>query len=248
MTDAELPARGRPLLRRGALASRRPVGATSPRARTSAPDKVALVLDDRARHLRRAAPRRRRAVGPARRAGSVQPGDVVILLGRHSIEAAVAMLGCLHRGVVLAPLPPMFNVDPARRRSRGRRGARGDRRLRRRARRSRSAREAAPRSSSLIALLPTTLRRADRRGRAGRRARARDADDIADGPALLRHDLGAEGHRALEQHAALRDRGRLPALGAHAATTSTSWSREFGFVGGMVFGYLPVLLTAAPAC
>ena len=33
----------------------------------------------------------------------------MILLGRHSIEAAVAMLGCLHRGVVLAPLPPMFN-------------------------------------------------------------------------------------------------------------------------------------------
>ena len=43
----------------------------------------------------------------------------MVLLGRHSIEAAVAMLGCLHRGVVLAPLPPMFNetqlsalVDP----------------------------------------------------------------------------------------------------------------------------------------
>src|SRR3712207_6784535 len=41
--------------------------------------------------------------------GGIEPGDVVILLGRHSIEAAVAMLGCLHRGVVLAPLPPMFN-------------------------------------------------------------------------------------------------------------------------------------------
>ena len=33
----------------------------------------------------------------------------MILLGRHSIEAAVAMLGGLHRGAVLAPLPPMFN-------------------------------------------------------------------------------------------------------------------------------------------
>ena len=33
----------------------------------------------------------------------------MILLGRHSIEAAVAMLGCMHRGVVIAPLPPMFN-------------------------------------------------------------------------------------------------------------------------------------------
>ena len=55
---------------------------------------------------------RRAAVGAVRPAGraAVQPGDVVMLLGRHSIEAAVALLGCLHRGVVLAPLPPMFNV------------------------------------------------------------------------------------------------------------------------------------------
>ena len=73
------------------------------------PDKVALVLDDRRvtyDELRRAAV----ALSARLAAGSVQPGDVVILLGRHSIEAAVAMLGCLHRGVVLAPLPPMFNV------------------------------------------------------------------------------------------------------------------------------------------
>src|SRR5215207_1996009 len=73
------------------------------------PDKVALVLDDRRityYELRRA------AVGVSARlaAGSIQPGDVVVLLGRHSIEAAVALLGCLHRGVVVAPLPPMFNA------------------------------------------------------------------------------------------------------------------------------------------
>jgi cyclohexanecarboxylate-CoA ligase len=72
------------------------------------PQKPALILDDRAftfDQLRRA------AVGVSVRLGEagVQPGDVVILLGRHSIEAAVAMLGCLHRGVVIAPLPPMFN-------------------------------------------------------------------------------------------------------------------------------------------
>jgi acyl-coenzyme A synthetase/AMP-(fatty) acid ligase len=72
------------------------------------PDKPALILDDRVftfDQLRRA------AVGVSVRLadGGVQPGDVVILLGRHSIEAAVAMLGCMHRGVVIAPLPPMFN-------------------------------------------------------------------------------------------------------------------------------------------
>src|SRR5437763_905823 len=72
------------------------------------PEKVALLLDDRRityDELRRAAV----ALSARLAAGSVQPGDVVLLLGRHSIEAAVAMLGCLHRGVVLAPLPPMFN-------------------------------------------------------------------------------------------------------------------------------------------
>src|SRR5215216_6785073 len=73
------------------------------------PDKVALVLGARRvtyDELRRAAV----ALSARLAAGSVRPGDVVVLLGRHSIEAAVALLGCLHRGVVLAPLPPMFNA------------------------------------------------------------------------------------------------------------------------------------------
>src|SRR3954468_195805 len=73
------------------------------------PGKVALVLDDRRvtyDELRRAAVALSARLG----AGPVGPGDVVLLLGRHSIEAAVALLGCLHRGVVLAPLPPMFNL------------------------------------------------------------------------------------------------------------------------------------------
>ena len=69
------------------------------------PDKLALILDDRTftfDQLRRA------AVGVSARLaeGGVEPGDVVILLGRHSIEAAVAMLGCMHRGVVIALSAP----------------------------------------------------------------------------------------------------------------------------------------------
>lgn len=40
--------------------------------------------------------------------GDVGRGDVVLLLGRNSIEAAVALLACLHLGAVAAPLPPMF--------------------------------------------------------------------------------------------------------------------------------------------
>ena len=71
-------------------------------------DRIALVLDDRRvtyAELRRAA----LAVSHRLADLGIEPGEVVILLGRHSIEAAVAMLGCLHRGAVLAPLPPMFN-------------------------------------------------------------------------------------------------------------------------------------------
>jgi cyclohexanecarboxylate-CoA ligase len=72
------------------------------------PEKPALILDDRGFTFDRL---RRAAVGVSVRLarGAVKPGDIVILLGRHSIEAAVAMLGCMHRGVVIAPLPPMFN-------------------------------------------------------------------------------------------------------------------------------------------
>ena len=40
----------------------------------------------------------------------VRRGDVVLLLGRNSIEAAIAMLGCFHLGAVAAPLPPMFGA------------------------------------------------------------------------------------------------------------------------------------------
>ena len=72
------------------------------------PDRVAMVLGDREVRYDALI---RAAVGVSQRLAdsAVEPGDVVILLGRHSIEAVVAMLGCLHRGVVLAPLPPMFN-------------------------------------------------------------------------------------------------------------------------------------------
>src|SRR5687768_12067537 len=43
-------------------------------------------------------------------AAGVGRGDVVILLGRNSVGAAVALLACFHRGAVAAPLPPMFGA------------------------------------------------------------------------------------------------------------------------------------------
>ena len=174
------------------------------------PDKVALVLDDRRvtyDELRRAAV----ALSARLAARSVQPGDVVVLLGRHSIEAAVAMLGCLHRGVVLAPLPPMFNVTQLSALA-GQTGAKaivgfgGEKELAK-------CEQAAPIVEQLISLLPATLDELIAEDAADERRERRRRRD-RDGHAFLRHHVGAEGHRALEQHAALRHRGHLPALGA----------------------------------
>ena len=147
------------------------------------PDKVALVLDDREvtfDELRRA------AIGVSSRLadGGVEPGDVVILLGRHSIEAAVAMLGCLHRGVVLAPLPPMFNATQlsallAQTRRHGRSSPSAARRRSPSAARSPTrCRSCSPSLPELVDELAASDLPADRAPRARRRPR--------DGPALLR--------------------------------------------------------------
>jgi acyl-coenzyme A synthetase/AMP-(fatty) acid ligase len=73
------------------------------------PDKDALRIGERAityGELARAA-----AVLSSRlAAGGVERGDVVILLGRNSLGAAIGLFACFHRGAVAAPLPPMFGV------------------------------------------------------------------------------------------------------------------------------------------
>ena len=174
------------------------------------PDKVALILDDRQvtyAELRRAAV----ALSARLAAGGVHAGDVVILLGRHSIEAAIAMLGALHRGAVLAPLPPMFNVGQLAALA-AQTDARavvcfGDERE------LAKADHVAGQVPLVLALDSgtagrTARHRAPRASRRARRGRHRDRD------ALVGHDVGSEGDRALEQHAALRDRGDLQALGA----------------------------------
>ena len=202
------------------------------------PDKLALVLDDRRvtyDELRRAAV----ALSARLAARSVQPGDVVVLLGRHSIEAAVAMLGCLHRGVVLAPLPPMFNVTQlaALARQTGARaivGFGGEKELAK-------CEQAAPIVEHLISLLPATLDEliaedaSDERGERG-------ADDIA----MVMHSSGTTSAPKGIVHSSNTLRyategicGRWRLGGDDVYLVAT----EFGFVGGMVFGYLPVLLT-----
>ncbi len=174
------------------------------------PQKPALILDDRVftfDQLRRAAA----GVSIMLADGGVEPGDIVILLGRHSIEAAVAMLGCMHRGVVIAPLPPMFNETQlsaliAQTRAKGLLGFGGDKELAK-------CRQVADQVPLFLPIEPDLVDRlagADPRRRACPARRRRSGD----GAPLLRDDLDPEGHLPLEQHAALRHRGHLQALGA----------------------------------
>jgi cyclohexanecarboxylate-CoA ligase len=77
------------------------------------PDKPALVCAESGisfGELRHAAA----ALSARLAARGVAPGDVVALYGRHSIEAVVALLACLHRGAVLALVPPLFGRDQVR--------------------------------------------------------------------------------------------------------------------------------------
>jgi len=49
--------------------------------------------------------------GSAARVQGQNPGDVVIIHGRHAIEAVVAILGCAYAGLVPALLPAMFSAE-----------------------------------------------------------------------------------------------------------------------------------------
>ena len=121
------------------------------------------------------------------------------------------MLGCLHRGVVLAPLPPMFNetqmsalVEQTQATAIVSFG--GDKEIAK-------CRKVAGDRLLLLTLLPEDVDAFAAPGPAGRPHAVSRRRPRA-GPALVGDDVCAEGHRALEQHPALRVRGRLRALGA----------------------------------
>lgn len=83
-------------------------------ARASAvPDKPALICGENTLtfgQLRRAAT----ALSARLADGGVAPEDVIGLCGRHSIEAVVALMACFHRGAAVALFPPMFGEQQLR--------------------------------------------------------------------------------------------------------------------------------------
>jgi cyclohexanecarboxylate-CoA ligase len=203
----------------------------------AAPDKVALILDDRRityDELRRA------AVGLSARltAASVEPGDVVLLLGRHSIEAAVALLGCLHRGVVLAPLPPMFNVAQlsalaGQTRAKAIVGFGGEREIAK-------CERAAARVGRVITLVPETVDELIAADAVDERSE-RAADDMA----MVMHSSGTTSAPKGIVHSSNTLRYATEGICRRWGLTGDDRclvATEFGFVGGLVFGYFPVLL------
>jgi acyl-CoA synthetase len=204
------------------------------------PGKAALILDDRVvtfEELRRA------AIGVSGKLadGGIQPGDVVILLGRHSIEAAVAMLGCLHRGVVLAPLPPMFNTTQlsalvAQTQAKGLVGFGGEKEIAK-------CMEVADEVPFLLAILPELVDQLAASDHPADRT-PRDADDLA----MILHSSGTTSAPKGISHSSNTLRYATEGVCRRWELTGQDVYLvvcEFGFVGGLVFGYFPPLLNGA---
>ena len=202
------------------------------------PDKVALILDDRQvtyAELRRAAV----ALSARLEQGGVHPGDVVILLGRHSIEAAIAMLGALHRGAVLAPLPPMFNVCQlaalAAQTDASAVVCFGDERELAKA-------DHVAGQVPLVLALDSATRDELLAAELLAQRDEREADDIA----VVMHSSGTTSAPKGIAHSSNTLRYATEAICKRWELSGDDVYLvvcEFGFVGGLVFGYFPVLLT-----
>ena len=177
-------------------------------------------------------------------ADSIGPGDVVLLLGRHGVEAAVALLACFHRGAVAAPLPPMFGTRQLAALSR-QAGARavisfgGDAEHEKCAR----LRDQVP---HVLALRPGEIpsQAAGPGTAAGRRQGG--ADDLA----LLLHSSGTTSLPKGIMHSGNTLRYAAEQVARRWELTAADTYLvvcEWGFVGSLVFGYLAALLSGATA-
>jgi cyclohexanecarboxylate-CoA ligase len=204
--------------------------------------KAALIVEDRSisyGELRRAAI----ALSARLAASGIRAGDVVLLLGRNSIEAAVGMLACFHRGAVAAPLRPMFgpaqlSALAAQAGAKALVGFGGESELEK------------CRAMSGALPLVLALRPEDTEVLV-----CEPADDSrpavpADELALLLHSSGTTSVPKGIMHScntlryaseALVERWELSARDTNLAIC------EFGFVGSLVFGYLVTLLSGATA-
>ena len=202
-----------------------------------APDKVAFVLSEGEvtyDQLRGAAI----ALSGRLAALSAEPGDAVILIGRHSVAAVVALLGCLHRGLIVAPLPPMFSVAQlsalgAQMQARGVVAFGGEAELEKAARVAGEVDFVLPISEPVLRELFAEQAPPERTARA--------ADDIA----MVLHSSGTTSTPKGIVHSSNTLRYATEGVARRWELSGDDMSLvvcEFGFVGAFVFGYFPVLL------
>lgn len=205
------------------------------------PSKDALRIGERAityRDLARAAV----ALTARLAAGGVERGDVVILLGRNSIGAALGVLGCLHRGAVAAPLPPMFGIGQlealiAQTGAKALLGFGGDAEI--------------AKCIAMEAHCPTVIlledHFVDELAAATPDAAPRDPVE-PDAVAAVLHSSGTTSVPKGIMHSTNTLRYATEQLRARWGITSEDTTlvvSEFGFVGSLVFGYLPTVLSGA---
>ncbi len=206
------------------------------------PDKLALRCGDQSISY---AGFRRAAVALSARlaAEGVGRGDVVILCGRHSIEGVVALYACFHRGVTLAPLPPMFNAHQLRTVAEQTSavaaisfGGDGPRDL------VRGIADAVP---ALVDVADGDLDALAATDADAGRTRT-DPDALS----LLMHSSGTTAAPKGIAHSTNTVRAGAEGVLARWELTGEDTLlvvAEFGFVGGLVFGYLPALLAGSTA-
>jgi cyclohexanecarboxylate-CoA ligase len=205
------------------------------------PERVALILDRRPVTF---AELRRAAIGVSARLsqGGVKPADVVILLGRHSVEAAVAMLGALHLGAVLAPLPPMFSATQLSALVGHTRAAAvvafgGEKEIAK-------CRQVADQVGFFLPIEPELVDALIDTAAANGERTPRDADDLA----MILHSSGTTSTPKGISHSSNTLRYATEGLCRRWQLTDEDVYLvvcEFGFVGGFVFGYFPPLLNGA---
>lgn len=214
---------------------------------SAAPGKTALIVGEQRisyAGLERAAI----ALSARLAADSIAPGDVVVLLGRHSVEAVTALLACFHLGAVAAPLPPMFGTQQLaalvrQADARAVMSFGGDAEFAKCER----LRDQVP---LILALRPEAVPGpvsgpAADPGPAGARRR-RGADDLA----VLLHSSGTTSLPKGIMHSGNTLRYATEQVIRRWELTAADTCLvvcEFGFVGSLVFGYLAALLSGATA-
>ena len=180
----------------------------------------------------------------ARLAGEgVSPGDVVGLSGRHSIEAVVALMACVHLGVVIAPVPPMFSEQllGTLLRQNGARALIGF-----------GSDASLDKCRALAGVVPlaVTVAPGDIASLLSEPADAVHTPVDADAMAIVLLSSGTTSAPKGIAHSTNTIRYATEQVLARWSLTEDDCLlvlTEFGFVGGLVFGYLPAVLSGATA-